>query len=55
MGKEKQKTSNIVRTASFWMCRYMYHKYIYKYHCGGKKGWVPRREEVTAKKENLLD
>lgn len=36
MGKEKQKTSNIVRTASFHMCRYMYCRYIYKYHCGEK-------------------
>lgn len=54
MGKEKQKTSNIVRTAFFRMCRYMYYRYIYKYHCGEKRG-VPRCEEVTAKKENLLD
>lgn len=60
MRKEKQKTSNIVRTASFWMCKYMYYKYIYKYHCGEKRGWVPRCEEVTGKKEkrereNVLD
>lgn len=47
--EEKQKTSNIVRTASFHMCRYMYYRYIYKYYCGEKRrGGVPRFEEVTA-------
>lgn len=34
----------------------MYYRYIYKYHCGEKRwGGVPRFEEVTAKKENLLE
>lgn len=59
MGKKDANTSNIVRTASFHMCRYMYCRYIYKYYCGEKRG-VPRFEEVTAEKkkrerENLLD
>lgn len=49
-GKEKQKTSNIVRTASFHMCRYMYYRYIQKNYCGEQRG-VPRFEEITAKKK----
>lgn len=45
MGREEQKTSNVVRTASFWMCRYMYCGYIdidlsiSIYHCGEKRGY----------------
>lgn len=54
--EEKQKTSNIVRTASFHMCRYMYYRYIYKYYCGEKRrgGYhgLKRSQQI---KENPLD
>lgn len=54
-GKEMQKTSNIVRTASFRMCRYMYYRYIYKYYCGEKRRGYHGLKRSQQIKENPLD